>query len=263
MPKADISNIIRRINECLKCAKNSPFPAEAANALEKARKMMEKFNLSDADLKSKTVEDIIEIDFQLAMRSNEASLVLAVWIAKAFHVRALAYNQLAENSNRVIGKAIKFIGTKADIAVSTYIYSYMMHLIDIKSKEYFDKIKGEKKWTPAAAKKVKVTFGIGFAHAVVEKLKEIEAANLAAEAKKAAVNVDVNLSIECKAIAVIKQDLIQRYMDEAHPNVEESGGGTETVDGNHYTAGYAEGEKTGIHRGVEKPASRKEIGGRR
>jgi hypothetical protein len=256
-----LQKVIRKIKRCLAKATSRNNPNEAAVALEMARRLMKKYNLNDADLESQTIEDIIEVDMIIAMRDSEPSLLLVVWLGKAFHVTPIQMRVTKTGSKRVIKCAIRFIGTKADVAVSTFIFSYMMSILEVKAADYFQTVRKSKEaWTITETNKVKEGFSLGFVAAVVEKLKAIEAHNASVEASRAAEHAQC-LSIGTMALVVIKHDLIKRYMDEAHPNAEETQGDPIKCNSSDYGAGYIEGEKTGIYRGVGKNKDRTAIKG--
>lgn len=258
MSNDQLQKVLEKIRRCLALSK-SANEHEAALALEKARELMEKYNIEEGDLENQTIDDIIEIDFMIGLESNEPEKVLAVWLGKAFFVTPIIMNVTkTPRSKKVTARAIRFIGHKADVAATTYIFSYMMNLIHIKAQDYFESKKKAKKWTDEKAPEVKDAFALGFAYAVVEKLKAIEAQNAATVAAEAEANLN-HAQIETKALAVIKNDLVKKYMEENHPNAQESEKGKVKCDENHYNAGYIEGEKHGIHKGVDINPRRKEI----
>jgi hypothetical protein len=232
--------VIEQIKKLFALSK-SPNENEAALAMEKAREMMFKHNIEEADLASGQTEDVIEVDFDLASRYHTPDCFLAIWIGKAFMIRPLIIK------NRVglhkIDTKMRFIGGKSDVAAGTYVYSYILNLVEAKSEEYFQKIRYSKsKWTPAAAKKARADFGMGFVDAVNIKLKKMEEDRIANQPKYEAEVYN--------ALVVVKDALIQKHMEDKYNNTSKMKVQTRYND-KHYGAGFEQGEKTGIHKGVE------------
>ena len=236
---------------------------EAALARQKAEAIMKKFNISAEDMMSQTVEDIIEIDLDLAMKTNTPSLLIAKWCGNAFNVKALQVEKLDER-RRATGKVVRFIGTKADVAVSTYVYSYVHYLLHMKANEYFQSLPLADKTTltMAESQKVRDDFAFGFADSVCKKLEAIAAANAAKAAAEDAKNkANGILAIGTHALALRKMDLVEQYIKEKYGDAGGPDQDTVRFNPSHFAHGQEEGHKVGIFRGVaDKTKHKKQIG---
>jgi hypothetical protein len=260
MTPKDFQKLLNKLKGLFRLAKQENIH-EAALAREKAEAIMAKYNISAEDLTSPQIEDIIEIDIELAMKSNTPSLLFAKWCGNAFNVKALQVGK-TDGRNRVIGKVVRFIGTTADVAVSTYVYGYVHHLLIMKTDEYFLSIKDQNKVTMGEIQKIKDDFAFGFADSVCKKLEAIAAANAAKAAAEEAKMQSDQLAIGTHALAIIKNDLIEQYIKEKYGDAGNPDKDTVRFDANHFGRGQVEGNKVGIYRGVaDKTKSKKQIGG--
>jgi hypothetical protein len=236
--------VLDKIRKLLQMTK-SPYPEEAATALSMAKDLMLKHKIEMQDL-DETTEDIIEIDFRMT-KNQDAEVCLAYWLGKAFFVKAI--NVKTKEKTKILN-SIRFIGCKSDVAVSTYIYAYMMNLIDIHSKEYFKELSDEDK-AKSTRTKILADYAFGFVTAVNEKLKKMEEDRLAARTSTE-VHDEYMLVISTNA-------LIISHMHENYPNLNEGKDKNILNNENHFINGFIEGEKHGIFRGVESNKTKKEI----
>lgn len=238
MSKEELSKVIDKIKKLFALGKSSN-ENEAALAIERARTIMLKYNIEQSDLIGE-VEDVIEVDFALASKFNLPAISLAIAIGKGFMVNPILMK--TSTGYHKAEKKIKFIGTISDIAAGTYVYSYILNLVDQKSNEYYEQIRYSKaKWTPSEAKKVRADYAYGFIQAIKVKLEAMEAERNIANPYEAEVS---------NALVVVKNANVQKYMDEQIGKVKNSSVKGSQMSKEHSGAGYAEGEKTGIHRGV-------------
>ena len=147
------------------------------------------------------------------------------------------------NRIRGLNSKMKFIGSKSDISVSTYIYSYIINLSEEKCKDYIDDLKAKspnKDWR-GKVPKLKQDFCYGFIYAVTEKLRQIKIEN----EKKNPYTVEVQ-----NALMVVKNDNIAKYVAQQFKNLTQGKNNPVKYNRNHFDNGYVEGEKTGLYRGV-------------
>ena len=236
-------NIIEKIKKLFALSK-SPNENEAAFALEKARNMMNQYNIEHAELSTEDATDIVEIDFALSAKFNTPTTVLAYWLGQAFNIKPIIIK--TSTGYHKSEKKIKFIGTKADISVATYVYGYVLNLVDIKSKEYFENIRYSKdRWTPSAAKKAKTDFAHGFVRSISKKL----------EAMKVEREVENKYETEVlNALVVVKNRNIDNYIKDNVGKLSKRSSKS-SYNREHFGAGSAEGDKHGIFRGVNGAAT--------
>lgn len=247
MSNEDYSKVIEKIKKLFSLSKSSN-ENEAALALEKAREMMLKYNIEQNDLVKDQIDDIIELDFAIASRFNTPHMILAHWIGEGFMIKSIVIR--TRTGHHKIDNKIKFVGSKTDVAVASYVYSYMVNIMETKSKEYFESIRYSKeKWSPLGAKKVKGDYEYGFVTAVVEKLKAMKAERIVKNPYEEEV---------CKSLVVVKNALVEKYIQD---NIGKTTtlNRTTSYDKNNFTNGYSEGQKHGIHKGVGSSNSRKEL----
>lgn len=238
MSKEELSKVIEKVKKLFALGKSSN-ENEAALAIERARSMMLKYNIEQGDLAGE-VEDIIEVNISLATKNNLPAISLAIAIGKAFMISPLMLK--TKNGKRVTEKQLKFIGAVSDIAAGTYVYSYILNLAETKSVAYYEQIRYRKdRWTPSEAKKVKSDYAYGFIQAIKIKLAAIEAERVVANPYETEV---------CNALVVVKDANIKKYMDEQIGDMKTTSVKGSGMSREHTGAGFAEGEKTGIHKGV-------------
>jgi hypothetical protein len=236
--------VLDQINKLLALAANKgAYENEAANALEAARKLMLKYDIDEFQL-SEAAAEIIEIDFALSHSSEQYMLRLAYYLCKAFRVTSVIVKTNIGIDKIKLESSVRFIGRKPDIAVASFVLAYMERILDIKSAEYYKTVKKK-------TKKTIPEYSLGFVTAVCEKLKQIEEIELAkiTPAETGTVN----------ALVVCTNALVSNYMKEKYPNTFDGKENTVKVNANNFSAGYTEGEKYGIFRGVEGHEKKKEI----
>lgn len=246
MNNDNLHKVIDKIRKLLAMS-TSPNPEEAASFLSKAKQLMFEYNISEQDV-NESVSDIIEIDFVLA-HSNEDYLVkFSYWISKAFNVKSIMIKRNIGTDRIKFEKNIRFIGKVSDVAVSSFIFSYISDVLETKSNEYIKYIKSH---TNSA--KVKKEFCLGFVEAVCQKLKLLEEQ----EALKMTVtDVENSKALVCTTNALINQYMNEKYGEKLH----EGNDKTEKVDAKNFENGFIEGEKQGLYRGVSTPNKNTMIG---
>lgn len=244
MTKEKFAKIIDQIIKLRNLGNGTSFPDEAASALEMARKLMLRYDIDEAQL-SGVSEEIIEITFAISHTSEKYLLRFSWWISKAFRTRALWIKTNVGIDKIKLQSSIRFIGKKADVAVSTFVFAYIEDILNVKADEYYKIV--EKK-----TRKTKSEYSLGFITAVCMKLEQLEQ-----EALAAMTPIETE---ETTALIVVSNALINTYMDEKYPNRNEGKNQTVKFDVNNYQKGFEAGEKQGIFRGVEsKEHNLKEI----
>jgi hypothetical protein len=238
------SKIISIIRKLLALGK-SPNVNEAASAIEKARILMQKYNLLDSDI-NQTTEDIIEIDFILSHTSKDQSLKLAFYL-KAFNVRPIQIKRNIGVEKIKFEESVRFIGKVADVAVATYIFCYVNENVERYATDYVKKIKKDKT-------KIKYDFSLGFISAVCNKLIELQKEN---DAKLTPTETDqINALVVCTN-ALINQYMKEKYEDKLH----DANDVKVNVNQNAYADGYEKGSQQGLYRGVEAGKQNQQIRG--
>lgn len=225
--------ILDKIRKLLALSK-SPNENEAAVALAMAQELMLRYNIDNIDLEQESTEDIIEIDFKISHQAEESSLRFVYWLGKAFFVKPILIKRNIGQDKIKFERYIRFIGKQADVAVTTYVFSYMMTILDNKGKEYTKKIK------------IRKDYDFGFVTAVCEKLEKIE------EDKRNSTIFNVNEAKNESALILSSRSLIESFIKEKYGDKINDGKQQEIeFDLDAFRDGYVEGEKHGIFVGVE------------
>jgi len=228
------NKVLSQISKLLAMANGSSFPEEAASFLEKARLLMQKYQIDESQLNG-TKEEIIEIDFMVAKSELNYTINLSYWLSEAFSVKCVMVKTNIGKTTIEFESSIRFIGKKADVSVSTYVYAYLCGILANKSKEYSKTHKG---------KKVVQAYSLGFVDAVCLKLKVLKAEN---DMKLTPTETE-----QINTLMVINNSLIKKHMNEKYGEDRFEGGGNKVnVDPNAYQKGYETGEQQGIFRGVQ------------
>lgn len=232
--------VLDKIRKLLALAQ-SPNENEAALALSRAKELMLRYNIDNMDLENDSVEDIIEIDFKISHQHEESSLRFVYWLGKAFLVKPILIKRNIGEDKIKFEKFIRFIGKQADVAVSTFVFSYMMNILDIKSKEYSKK------------KQIRKDFDLGFITAICKKLEQIEESRIS--------GMTFHDEHPENALVVSSNALIESFIKEKYNDKINEGKQTEVeFDPNAFHDGFVQGEKQGIFAGVEnkpKPSKKK------
>lgn len=238
------SKIIDQIKKLFALSKSSN-ENEAALAFQKAQEIMFKHNIDQTDLVKDQIEDIIEIDFEMAKRFTVPHETLAYWVGKAFMVRPIKI--------RGLHTKMRFIGTKSDVSVGSYVYSFIINLSEEKAKDYIEILKRKdpsKDWR-GKSPKVKQDYCFGFISAVVDKLKKIK------EEREKSKPYEVQVE---NALILVKNDLIAQYVANQYKNLTQGKGSQSSYNRNHFNSGFQQGEKAGIHRGIGSKNNQLQIG---
>ncbi len=240
MTQDKYSKILDQIKKLFALSKSNN-PNESALAFSKAQELMLKYNIEQSNLVKDQIEDIIEIDFEMSKRFTAPNESLAYWIGEAFFCKPIKI--------RGLHTKLRFIGTKSDIAVASYIYDFVMNLSEKYAVDYVNDLKKKnpnKDWRGKVAK-IKQDHSFGFIVAITEKLKKIKEEKM--------MNNHPEIVVQ-NALMVVKNDLISQYIANQYKNLRE-GNKNNTVSYNkrHFENGFEKGEKTGLHKGLDKKSN--------
>ncbi len=194
---------------------------------------MLKYNIDNINLEKDSTEDIIEIDFKLSHQYEECSLRFVYWLGKAFLVRPIMIKRNIGKDKIKFENYIRFIGKTADVAVSTYIFSYMMSLLDSKGKSYTNK------------PKLRKDYDLGFITAICKKLEKMEEDQIAG---MTFYEDHPENDLVVTSNALINQYIQEKYADKLNEGKEQ----TIEFDPNSFRDGFEEGQKYGIFKGLEQ-----------
>ena len=141
---------------------------EAALAAEKAREILEKYNMTLTDIEIKSAE-MVNNDFRVYHNSKQYPdwyykkfprwfYSLTTVMAQYFYVRVV-YD---------FDGFINFLGAKPDVEVAKYIMQYLVHEIERLAEEYLKKFRGS---GISQMKELRVSFCIGVVDGIRHKLK--------------------------------------------------------------------------------------------
>lgn len=184
-------NIIEKIKKLLSLSENNPNEHEAAAAAEKARELLEAYDLSMLDCKEK-LEEVTE------KHVDTGKMNLPLWISQLaaivsehFNCYSLVFKRGRES------KVIIFIGTETDIAVTESVYTYLMHtVIKLSDNQYVP--------SNINARRYKESFKIGVVMGLRKNLETMRKVhdNLANATTKA----------KTGELIIIKQDGVAEYI---------------------------------------------------
>lgn len=233
--------ILDKIRKLLALAQ-SPNENEAALALAMAKDLMLRYNIDNIDLEQETTEDIIEIDFKISHQAEESSLRFVYWLGKAFLVRPILIKRNIGQDKIKFERYIRFIGKQADVAVATFVFSYMMNILDTKGKEYSKKIK------------IRKDYDFGFVTAVCTKLEQIE------EDRRNNQVYTIDEAKQETSLILASFGLINSFIKNKYGDKLNDGKQSDVeFDLDAFRDGYTEGLKQGIFAGVESKEKFQEL----
>lgn len=238
-----IVKIIKQIQNLLALSASSPFPEESASALEKARLLIEKYHIDEAQLNNQTssIDDIIEIDFMVASSALNYTIKFSYWLSEAFNCKNIMVKRNIGTDQIKFESSIRFIGKQSDISICSFVYCYMCSILENKATDYAKQNKG---------KRIKHDFSLGFVENVCNRLKILKQEN---DAK-----LTPSESEQLNALVVSTKALINNYIDKKYGDDKfESGGNKIEFNPNAYHDGYKEGEKYGFFRGIGETKNHK------
>lgn len=213
----DKEKIVDKIKKLLALSKSSN-EHEASLAMENANKLLMKHNLEMSDIEEIDMNDIIESEVMSGGRMMSWKLNILSSVMELNNCQILLYSQRGGK------KTVKAIGKKTSIEVSVSMYDYLIKTMDriIKNTIYDIDV---------------FSFRIGFAYAITQKIKEI-----ITERSKA----DDAFDQACTALVVVEKALIQKFMNEQHPDVKTKSTKTNFKDSMSFSAGHQAGRNTSL-----------------
>jgi len=209
--------ILDRIRKLLLLAEDSSSPNEAAIAAQRARALMDKYQVTEMDISTLTTDGFSE-DFlgNPTKRMPKYLNFLVVQVAKLNDCKAVYRQTLS-------GKDILFQGLKGDTICCIEMMKYLMNEMNRQAKN----IKGRKE---------KNQFKKGFSIAVMNKIKEILTER------------DKIKTSNGKGLVVLKMALVNKHFGK--PNYKKSA--FTYTDSYAYEQGYNAGSKTSLNRQVNE-----------
>lgn len=131
-PAKELERIIRKIKHCLALA-NSANEHEAAAAMRQARKLMQKYRISDADIQISDVHKT-ESDHGTARLPGWARVLSGV-VAKAFNCQAFTQTRWDRTAGKWRAVAM-FIGVTPAPEIAKYAYDTLHFKVSQARKEY-------------------------------------------------------------------------------------------------------------------------------
>lgn len=150
----DREKMLERVRKLLALGRRSPNAAEAESALAAAQRLMEEYNLTEAEA-DRPAGDWTEAVLQRARRLGIERDILAMILQEFFFVRILIGYELVDD--RLLTTFVVF-GRPENVAVAEYAYTFLR-------REFLGRIRRTKPKSPKS-----YVFGLGAA--VVAKLRE-------------------------------------------------------------------------------------------
>lgn len=227
-------DIAEKVQALLRLSESSN-PFEAGLAAEKAREILEKYNITLNDVEISTAE-MIEEEIKVAHRGREtvSYTKLPSWVRRLltpmrtyFYIRPL----LAGN-----GK-ILFLGAKQDVDVAVYVFSYLVREIERITDAYMKECSGS---SLAYQKSQRASYTNGAVTGVAEVLKS------EARSKDAAV------SASGTELVVLKESAVAKFVKEMHPRLSKVKSNSNlSFQSGAFSQGVNDGKNISIRRGVK------------
>lgn len=192
------TTIMSRIAKCLALsADTTTTQAERDTANKMAERLMLKYNINKLEATSKT-----EIENQEVYRNQAEALHngmtdwelhLAGGICYAFDCESVFHRTID-------GGQFTFLGLKEDLELVDYFFSFLQTLVEVAT---------ETDGGYATSKKAKNAFSRGMVDRINHRLKELYK------------YVQNNLPSDCKDLALVKKDVVQKKFNEVFPNTKQ------------------------------------------
>lgn len=195
------TKIVERIQKLLNLSNTNDNPHEAALALSRAQELLQKYNLSMAEIGKEAGKKAFYIREFIPLGNHEEwRRKLASTLAKYCFCEALFYRQWKNNQ-------IVLIGEKDNIAVFQIMFTYIQEQLDAMAKKAFRKYRKNNS-EHVHGRVWKMNFYFGALFIIRERLEE-EKQNFAASAN------------DCKALIVIKEHDLREAIDGFYGKVKE------------------------------------------
>lgn len=215
-------------------------PEEAALATERARQLLEKYNLTLTDVEIKTA-DMIEKSITLTRSSKGTNYKnLPSWsyglleiLNEHFYVKALL---VASHLN---DNVVYILGARKDVEVATYVFNYLFREVETLCNTYLKQFRGTR---GQDLKHTSYSYKLGAIAGIEQILTEQRSRQ---KQKKARTQNGTEL-------VVIKNEATEKFVNEKYPHIEEKNSNPQMrTEGDAIRAGIKEGRNIQIHRGVK------------
>lgn len=249
-----LNSIAEKIQKLFALAESSN-PEEAGLAAEKARQLLEKYNMSLTDVEIKTAEMVeagvgvdkcygrIRRGYDRKYKNIPAwSYGLIGLMKEYFYIETLLAGSRYSKDN------MYFLGAKKDVDVATYVFQYLFReterLCDLYMKQYRGQHLGQHE-----AKALSYSYKMGVVSGIEEVLRKQCAQRNKSEAR----------TKNGTELVPLKQEVAERFKDNLHPHLVSKRIVYREVSSDAMGAGRKDGKQVQIHRGVNKTSSQRAI----
>jgi hypothetical protein len=240
MTNEEVLSKVRKLFELA----NSPNENEAALAAAKARQLLSAHNLSMADLPAEDVKASLHATEQ----SVNTGKIVRNWVkGLLIHV---AYGFDCEHIIRRSHGAdpvLSFIGAPADAEVAVYTFRFLYAELSRMAERAIPTLKRENRgWSTVS---LKYAYLDGAVSRVGGRLRE--------ETRR----IKVAEQGECKALVLVKEDLIRDYMARTFPRITKEYGRRRAISVDAFNRGYSDAEGIALRPGLNKGTGQSAITG--
>ena len=229
---------------------------EAALATQRAKEMLEKYNLTISDVE---VNEIIENIFDVGSVSVETWLMnLSAYISEGFDVGVYRVKGNRETNRRYARTSkIVFIGTDIDVTIANYVFEYLIGVIKNLADDYYNNTIPKSTERKMHGKTIMRGYRLGLVKSIGIKITAF-----AKEARLASNDKVSTGGLRGDELIVIKNDAIEKFkqdLDLTIPKPKKDKILTEA-----YNDGQLDGDDVTIHKGVNNAnngGTTKSIGG--
>lgn len=239
----DREDIIRIVQKLLNVTVDKGAnPAEAAGAAEKVQRLLHEHNLTMFDAQTQTLgEGVEEHGLEMGGRLEAWESHLAFTLSEAFGCDSFIRRRRLDDRRTV--RAV-FVGIRSDAMVCTYLFQSLSQYLVGSSREA-GRACGRRGAELLAFRKV---FCFSAIRVIKDKLRESRERMDAAPASS--------------ALVVVKNQLVERYMKEMHPDLKSGKSCSYNLDDKRaVTEGRIAGEKANLNAGIEGDRPFGRIGG--
>lgn len=238
--------ILEKVKKCLALAAEGSGATEdeAVSAAEKAREILDKWNLSIADVAKIEIQimkyAVSDGRWENEKRDDEVrrGAVWPAWKERLFSAIAagMGLGHFRQYWRHSMHQKLFLVGPEADIQVAEYLFIYLVRQVKTLTTKYAMKYRDGCGY--AASELVKNSYRLGVVSSLHKRLGEI---NRKSEAVMSAV------SVTGKELVIVRKDAIQKFMDEM--NLKHSSGGHQRLTQDYYS-GVEAGRNIPIHTGI-------------
>lgn len=224
MSDEKLNKVIERVRQLLKVAENTPHPEEASTAKDMANRLIMKYHIEEASLRSGDSNDSafsLFDDYVYAVAPHAFSKVSFVTaLSKILNVRAVYEREPYSSEYK-----INLYGSESDVKLIVFLY---IELANYGSRQ-LAKLKRE---TGRSGRVFGQSFWMGYTSEVIERAK-----NALDEAIKETPGMELVLANQL--------EVINKEVEKLHPNLR-TVTVRRSVDANAYSEGVSEGRKVDI-----------------